>query len=59
MIDDFQGALTYDDIVYKFTVPQLWVMRMDKPSIEMDDDDGKPEINSAEDFLSFMNNKKI
>ena len=58
MIEDFSGALTYDDILYKFTIPQLFVMRMDKPSVETDDEDEKGKINSAEELMGFINNRK-
>lgn len=58
MIEDFAGALSYDDIIHKFTIPQLFIMRMDKPSIEIEDEDDKNKINSAEDMVAFINNRK-
>ena len=35
MIEDFQGALTFEDIVDKFSIPQLMIMRMDKPTVDL------------------------
>jgi hypothetical protein len=58
MIEDFQGALSYDDILYKYTIPQLWIMRIDKPTVEIDDEDTQGQVNSAEDFLALINNRK-
>ena len=56
IIEDFQGALSYEDIVYKYTIPQLMIMRMDKPSVEFIDESEKT-INTAEDFFALINRK--
>lgn len=53
MIEDFQGALTFEDIVDKFSIPQLMIMRMDKPTVDYDDDE--QEITSAEQFMNILN----
>lgn len=57
MIEDFNGALTFDDIVDKYTIPQITIMRLDKPFVDYGDDD-TTKINSAGDFLSYINSKK-
>lgn len=57
MIEDFQGALSYDDIVDKFSIPQLMIMRMDKPTADYDDDEVQ-EVNSAEAFMNILNKKR-
>lgn len=56
-MEDFQGALSYDDILDKYTIPQLAIMRLDKPSVEIEDESSKT-INSAEELFSVINKRK-
>lgn len=55
MIEDFQGSMTFEDIVDKYTIPQLTIMRLDKPSVEYDDDYENKEIDTAHDFFNAIN----
>ena len=57
MMEDFHGALSYDDIIDKYTVPQLAIMRLDKPAVEVEDEDTQT-INSAEEMFSVINQRK-
>lgn len=60
IIEEFNGALSFEDIVDKLTIPQITIMRLDKPSVDLDEDEknNKGSINSAEEFLSFINKQK-
>ena len=58
LIEEFQGALSYDDIVHKFTIPQLLIMRMDKPSVDFDSEEEPKQANTAEDLLALLSNRK-
>ena len=53
IIEEFNGALSFEDIVDKLTIPQITIMRLDKPSVDLDEDEknNKGSINSAEEFF--------
>jgi hypothetical protein len=57
MMEDFHGALSYDDIIDKYTIPQLAIMRLDKPAVEVEDEDSRT-ISSAEEMFSVINQRK-
>lgn len=58
MIEDSQGSLTYEDILHKYTIPQLVIMRIDKPSVDMDYEGDSEQVNSAEGLFALINNPK-